>query len=160
MFCQARIQERHIDAGDELAALRAADPAHGAGALVTFEGAVRASGGVEKLFLEHYPGMTEQAVGRLADTAMSRWELSGVLLVHRVGWIEPGETIVLAGVLAAHRQHAFEACSYLVDALKTDIPLWKKEVLRGGREVWVESRDSDYRARDAWRRHAGARPAR
>ena len=136
----------------EIATLRAADADCASGALVSFEGAVRADGDVRDLFLEHYPGMTDHALRALAEDAAARWSLTGVVLVHRVGRILPGEVIVLAVAAAAHRRAAFQACTYLVDALKTDIPLWKKQRYRDGREEWIESRSEDDRARAAWQR--------
>ncbi len=145
-----RIQNSVLDSAGELAALQAADANAGSGALVSFQGVVRAAGGVQRLYLEHYPGMTERALGGLAESAQQRWQLSGVLLVHRVGWMEPGALIVLAATLAPHRQSAFAACSFLVDALKTDIPLWKKELLADGAERWVQSRVTDLAARTEW----------
>jgi len=92
---------------------------------------------VRGMFLEHYPGMTEQYLQRLADEACQRWELLDVLIVHRVGDLEPDDPIVLVAVWSAHRQAAFEACRHLMEDLKARAPFWKKEQLDDGSR-WVE----------------------
>lgn len=121
------------------------------GALVTFVGLVRdlLDDPVEALELEHYPGMTEKALADLAARVRGRWPLGRILIAHRVGRLEPGEPIVFVGVTAAHRGEAFAACQALMDYLKTEAPLWKKEITpTGGR--WVEARDSDRDAAARW----------
>ncbi|MFZ5655077.1 MAG: molybdopterin synthase catalytic subunit MoaE [Pseudomonadota bacterium] len=121
------------------------------GALVTFIGLVRDlfDDPVEALELEHYPGMTEKALADLAARVRGRWPLGRILIAHRVGRLEPGEPIVLVGVTAAHRGEAFAACQALMDYLKTEAPLWKKEITPGGGR-WVEARDSDRAAAARW----------
>ena len=136
-----------IDAGAELAWLEAAA---GAGAVASFTGLVRADDGVGLLELEHYPGMTEAALARLADEAASRWGLLAVTVAHRVGAMAPGERIVFVGTAAPHRAAALEACAYLIDRLKTDAPFWKRET-RGGDARWVEARAADDAAAQRWR---------
>lgn len=91
---------------------------------------------VEGMFLEHYPGMTEAHLERIAAEALARWDLLDVLVVHRVGEIAPGEPIVVTAAWSAHRGEAFAACRYLMEELKSRAPFWKKERLREG-ERWV-----------------------
>ena len=92
---------------------------------------------VQSLFLEHYPGMTESCLKKIAAEAAQRWEISDSLIVHRVGELKPGEPIVLVGVWSAHRRDAFEASRYLMEELKSRAPFWKKEQLAEGSR-WVE----------------------
>jgi molybdopterin synthase catalytic subunit len=103
------------------------------------------------MFLEHYPGMTEKALGKIADEAQQRWPLLKIEVLHRIGALEPGEPIVFVGVASAHRQAAFEACDFVMDYLKTRAPFWKKENTSEGPR-WVEGRDSDHAAADRWKK--------
>jgi molybdopterin synthase catalytic subunit len=134
-----------IDAGAELRAIHAA----GAGGVASFTGLVRADDGVKSLELEHYPGVTEDALQRLGAEAISRWQLIGVRIVHRVGAMVPGDIVVFVGTAATHRAPALEACSYLIDRLKTDAPFWKRETRADGAR-WVEQRDGDRAAAARW----------
>lgn len=92
---------------------------------------------VSAMTLEHYAGMTEKYLARIAEEAQRRWGVIDLLIVHRVGALLPGDPIVLIGVWAAHRAAAFEACRYLIEELKARAPFWKKEET-GGEERWVE----------------------
>lgn len=139
------VQEAEIDLLAELVALEAA----GVGALATFCGHVRRDDGVTSLELEHYPGMTEATLHRLAEEAMARWTLFDVRIVHRVGAMAPGDRLVFVGTAAAHREAALSACAYLIDRLKTDAPFWKRE-LRGVDARWVEHRATDEAAARRW----------
>lgn len=120
-----------------------------AGAVASFTGLVRADDGVEMLELEHYPGMTEAALTRLAEGAVARWALSAATIVHRVGAMRPGERIVLVVTAAPHRAAALDACAYLIDRLKTDAPFWKRET-RGDERAWVAARAGDADAAERW----------
>jgi len=145
-----RVQAATFDPGAETNALHAANT--GVGAVVSFVGYVRDFNDgheVAGLFLEHYPGMTEKALGKIAAEAQDRWPLLHLEIVHRVGALEPGEPIVYVGVASAHRQAAFEACAFVMDYLKTRAPFWKKEQTANGPR-WVESRTSDDAAAQRW----------
>lgn len=133
----------------ELAVEVAALEEPGAGGVATFTGLVRADDGVIALELEHYPGMTEQALIALAEAATERWSLLGVTMVHRVGVMEPGDRIVFIGTVAQHRREALDACAWLIDRLKTDAPFWKRET-RGAASSWVDARASDAAAAARW----------
>ncbi len=123
-----------------------------AGAIVTFTGVVRelANGGLEGLYLEHYPGMTERALEAIVRQARERWTLGRVLICHRVGWLQPNDNIVFVGVSSPHRAEGFEAASFLMDYLKRDAPFWKKERSLAG-EHWVEQKISDQAAAERWK---------
>jgi molybdopterin synthase catalytic subunit len=146
------IQTQDFDLSAEVAALREAD--HAVGAVTSFIGTVRASGGVSAMELEHYPGMTEKAIERMIDEAQGRFDICGVRVVHRVGRLLPGEQIVLVLVTSAHRGQAFQACEFLMDYLKTQAPFWKKETTPDG-ERWVDARVADDAALARWGLTAG-----
>jgi molybdopterin synthase catalytic subunit len=139
------VSSEAIDAGAELQAIHIA----GAGGVASFTGLVRGDDGVETLELEHYPGVTEAILTKLADEALKRWDLIGARIVHRVGAMAPGDTVVFVGAAARHRAPALEACAYLIDRLKTDAPFWKRETRAEGAR-WVEQRDSDRDAAARW----------
>lgn len=140
------VTEAAIDIAAESDALERA----GGGAVATFTGLVRDDGGVEELFLEHYPVATEKALSDLAAEAAQRWSLAAATVIHRVGALAPGARIVFVGTTAAHRAEALEACAFLIDRLKTDAPFWKRET-RGQDARWVGERDSDHHAADRWK---------
>jgi len=146
-----RVQEQDFDAGAVIAALHADHPA--VGAVAAFVGLVRdrnEGDGIRGMVLEHYPGMTEQALAKIAREAEERWDLLDVTVIHRVGRLEPGARIVLVAVASTHRGDAFAACEFIMDFLKTRAPFWKKESTAEG-ERWVCARDSDARAVGRWR---------
>ena len=146
MIRDVRLQTAPFYVGAELFRLEA----DGTGAVASFTGLVRGDGGLISLTLEHYPGMTEAALNALADEAATRWPLSGLILLHRIGPMVPGDRIVLTATASPHRAAALEACAYLIDRLKTDAPFWKKEAFADGRETWVEARGSDDVAGARW----------
>lgn len=115
---------------------RLADPA--IGAVVTFVGVVRNnSEGREVLYLEYeaYAEMAEEVLHRIGDEVRARWKtIREVAIVHRVGRLEIGETAVVIALSAAHRQETFDALRYAIDRLKEIVPIWKKEVWKGGEE--------------------------
>ncbi|TIR88758.1 MAG: molybdenum cofactor biosynthesis protein MoaE, partial [Mesorhizobium sp.] len=123
------------------------------GAVVTFSGLCRdEQGALAALELEHYPGMAEAEIGRIATEAIGRWPLQGLTVVHRHGKIAPGENIVLVVAASAHRQAAFEAANFLMDYLKSRAPFWKKEHRADGSEGgWVEAKEADDEAADRWK---------
>jgi molybdopterin synthase catalytic subunit len=140
------IQRETFDLNEEVAAL-AQDGR--VGAVASFTGHVRAEEDLTSLTLEHYPGMTEAEIGRIAQEAGARWSLTGITVIHRIGPLKPGEAIVLVAAAAPHRTEAFKACEFLMDWLKTRAPFWKQET-RGGRTGWVEARSSDKAAAMRW----------
>ena len=145
-----RVQSADFDLGAEIAALRAGDAR--IGAVVTFVGTVRDmndGASVAAMELEHYPGMTEQAVQAIIDRARARWPLFGARVIHRVGPLLPLDQIVLVACSSAHRGDAFAACEFIIDYLKTEAPFWKKEQTPDGAR-WVDARVSDDAALTKW----------
>ncbi|MFP3976383.1 molybdenum cofactor biosynthesis protein MoaE [Marinobacter sp. KMM 10035] len=144
------VQSEDFDASVEYAALR--DSGAGTGAIATFTGLVRDNGDtadVSGLFLEHYPGMTEQVIAGLIEEASRRWDVRKARVIHRVGRLLLQDQIVFVGVCSAHRSDAFAACAFIMDALKTSAPFWKKELSEAG-EHWVEQKASDVARGEAW----------
>jgi len=144
------VQRADFDVGAEIAAL-----SHGrndVGAVASFVGLVRdvsGAAGVSAMTLEHYPGMTENALEEIVEEARDRWELLAVRVIHRYGRLEPGDRIVFVGVAGGHRGEAFEACEFIMDYLKTRAPFWKLEETPDGAH-WVDARDSDDSAAARW----------
>jgi len=144
------VQAEDFDTGAEVS--RLASGGDSVGAVVSFVGVVRGESGGEKLLalqLEHYPGMTERELSRIADEATARWQLSAVTIIHRVGVLRPNDQIVLVVTASTHRQAAFDACAFVMDYLKTQAPFWKKETRASG-EYWIEARSSDDEAAARW----------
>ncbi len=134
----------------EVDAALAALSREGIGAVASFVGIVRGNGGLVALTLEHYPSMTEAALHELAKEAVARWSLGGVTIYHRVGRLVPGNPIVFVACASAHRRAALEACTFVIDRLKTGAPFWKQESFTDGRDVWVEAHESDDAAAARW----------
>jgi len=144
------IQSADFDLSHEIAALREGDI--GVGAIASFVGTVRDrndGAGISEMELEHYPGMTESAIEAMIDSAMQRFQIRAVRVVHRIGRLLPGEQIVLVAVTSAHRGQAFQACEFLMDYLKTQAPFWKKETTPAGAR-WVDARVADDEALRRW----------
>lgn len=144
------IQAEGFDIAAETAAL--AEASADVGGVVAFTGYCRDEGGrLSALELEHYPGMAEAEMARIAGEAERRWPLLGLTIIHRYGLIRPGEPIVLVLAASAHRRAAFEAADFLMDYLKTRAPFWKREHLKDGKVgVWVEAKAADSDAMDRW----------
>lgn len=144
------VQFEDFDVASEYTALR--DSGAGTGAIATFTGLVRDSGdmeGVTGLYLEHYPGMTEQVIAGLIEDASKRWDVRAARVIHRVGRLALCDQIVFVGVCSVHRGDAFAACEFIMDALKTSAPFWKKELTDDG-EHWVEQKSSDLNKTKTW----------
>ncbi len=150
MAATIRIQTQGFDAAAETASVTQgrAD----VGAVVAFTGLCRDEGGMlAALELEHYPGMAEAEIARIAAQAERRWPLLGLTVIHRFGLIRPGEEIVLVLAASSHRRAAFEAAEFLMDYLKTRAPFWKREHLKDGTVgAWVEAKDLDDLAAERW----------
>ena len=123
------------------------------GAVVLFVGLVRDHPelALQALELEHYPGMTEQALLQIANEAQQRFALKKILIIHRVGILAPQQQIVLVGVAADHRGAAFAGAEFIMDYLKTRAPIWKKQHDNDG-ATWVEAKSSDHEQQQRWRR--------
>lgn len=145
------VQEADFDFKHEHAQLVSGDK--GVGAVVAFIGMVRdlnLADDVVALELEHYPGMTEKSLMRIAEQAVQRWSLQAARIVHRIGKMYPGDQIVMVLTASAHRGDAYEANQFMMDYLKTEAPFWKKEWTPEGPR-WIEARDSDDHAAEKWK---------
>jgi molybdopterin synthase catalytic subunit len=145
------VQAEDFDAGQELISMRLSGQS--VGAVVSFIGQVRdlnEGDTIQTLTLEHYPEMTEKALGAIENQAKSRWDISDSLIIHRVGTLKPKDQIVFVAVSSAHRGDAFKACEFIMDFLKTQAPFWKKETTHHG-ERWVEAKLSDETAQSRWK---------
>ncbi len=146
---KVRVQAEDFDVAAEIRKLSCLTT--NVGAVVTFTGVCRDEDGrLAALELEHYPGMAETEIGRIAAEAAARWPLIGLTVIHRHGRLAPGDNIVLVVAASAHRQAAFEAAGFLMDFLKTRAPFWKKEHVADAAGDWVEAKADDDRAAERW----------
>jgi len=150
------VQEDDFDIGAEIKALTRGRTK--IGAVASFVGLVRdfitpGEGqdvtAIRGMTLEHYPAMTGKMLSRIEDEANRRWSLDATLIIHRVGVLAPGDNIVLVVCAAAHREDALQACSFLIDWLKTKAPFWKSESTADG-EKWVKAKESDDALATRW----------
>ena len=151
MATTARLLQEPLNVAEALAGFTQARNSDGA--VVSFTGLVRSAddsgAAISALTLEWYPGLTERSIADIARDAESSFAVSEVLILHRVGRLEPGEPIVLAAAAATHRRAAFQAVEYLMDRLKSDAAFWKREEGAFGAR-WVEPRPSDQTDRARW----------
>ena len=146
---QIRISNTALDAYHEIQQYQAAQThlVGKYGATTVFVGSMREmnqNDAVVKMQLEHYPGMTEQYLQDIAQQAIDKWGLLDVLIVHRVGEINPDDPIVVVAVWSAHRAAAYEANRFLMEELKSHAPFWKKETLANKQTRWVEKNTPGY----------------
>jgi molybdopterin synthase catalytic subunit len=149
-MASVRIQTADFDVNRELKALQQGDAR--VGAVASFVGTVRtfnANLAIERLVLEHYPGMTESVIAAIVSAAHQRFDICRVQVIHRVGSLRAQDNIVFLGVSAAHRHAAFQACEFVMDYLKTQAPFWKKEHTAQGSN-WVDARASDEAVLARW----------
>ena len=145
------VQAGAFDVGAEIALLT--EGRADVGGIGCFVGTVRETAGgraITAMTLEHYPGMTEGALGRIAGEAVARFGLLGCTLIHRVGTLRPGEGIVLVLAASPHRQAALDATGFLIDFLKTRAPFWKQEHFADSGPQWVAAREADTDATARW----------
>ena len=129
------------------------DDPEGAGAVASFTGIARPTTSkgeaVNAMFLDHHPRMTIQSMRDIAQAAEQRFDVQRLRIVHRCGEVEPGIPIVFVAAAAHHRKAALDAVNYLIDRLKTDAILWKREDSAAG-SSWVEPTTDDHLARASW----------
>jgi len=99
---------------------------------------------VKGMTLEHYPGMTELQLSKIIAEAIKKWQVLDVLVVHRVGDLFPNDPIVLVAVWSSHRGDAFDVSRYIMEALKSKAPFWKKEILQTDTVRWVGKNTDGY----------------
>jgi molybdopterin synthase catalytic subunit len=136
-----------LDPAAELAGLTGRHAS--AGGIASFTGQVRTEPGLVALEVEHYPGVTEKTLDRIARTAAKRWPLSAATIRHRVGRMEIGAPIVFVAACAPHRREALEAVGYMIDMLKTRAPFWKQAHTETG-SYWIEAVEADAAASEYW----------
>ncbi len=137
------VQTEDFDVGFEM---RNISKHNSIGAVASFVGLVRDV----PMMLEHYPGMTERAIAKIAGEAKGRWQVMDCTVIHRYGALKPNDQIVMVAVASAHRGDAFAACEFIMDYLKTQAPFWKKEQTSEGAR-WVEAKASDDKAAERWK---------
>jgi len=147
MALDVRLADTPFDPAAEIAAFARAHVA--AGGVVSFLGQVRADDLVEALELRHYAPLTLPGMHDLAGHALARWDLAGLLMVHRVGVMAPGAAIVLVAAAARHRRDAFAAADYTMDHLKAESWFWKRE-RRAGQWHWISPREDDHADLKRW----------
>ena len=147
-----RVQAEDFDPAAE--SRRLTEGRRDVGAVVSFTGLCRDENErLDALELEHYPGMAEAEIARIAAEAAERWPLTGLTVIHRFGRIAPGENIVLVVAASSHRRAAFESADFLMDFLKSRAPFWKKEhVSEKNSGDWVEARAGDLEDMKRWQR--------
>ena len=123
--------------------------ATGAGAIVSFSGIVRHDGRVRELWLDHHERLTLAAFEAIESEARHRFALTDLAIVHRIGSVAAGEPIVFAAAAATHRRAAFDAVDFVMDRLKTGVPLWKRETRSDGSH-WIEARPQDHSDATRW----------
>jgi len=148
LSADVRLLAEPFDPAAELAAFTAAHG--GAGGIVSFLGQVRAGDAVEALELQHYAPLTLPGMTGLAQTALGRWTLEGLLVLHRHGVMRPGDPIVMVAAAARHRRDAFDATDFVMDHLKSDSWFWKREKTAEGWR-WIEPRAVDFADRNRWK---------
>jgi molybdopterin synthase catalytic subunit len=144
------VQKEDFDVSKELASIRSQNAK--VGAVVSFVGTVREIGEnevISRMELEHYPGMTEKVLENIVEQAKKRWELQGVRIIHRIGELKPMDQIVLVAVAAAHRAEAFLACEFMMDFLKVQVPIWKREFAESGSR-WVSAKEGEEHLAEKW----------
>lgn len=141
------IREHPFEPYQELARIESEHKAGSIGAMASFVGTMRdfnENNSVTGMTLEHYPGMTEKQLESIIAKAHKDWSVTDALIIHRIGDIHPGEPIVLCAIWSAHRADAFEACRFLMEALKSEATFWKKETLADNSTRWVEKNTPGY----------------
>lgn len=131
-----RLQSEPID----YAALTASVSQPGCGGVVLFLGTVREITGDRKtvaLEYEAYPPVAEKKLAEIESQAREQWPIGDIAVAHRVGRLLPGEISVAVAVSCPHRQHAFEACQFIIDRIKEIVPIWKQENWADGTSEWV-----------------------
>lgn len=142
-----RLANQSFDPAQELLPLENAMPQ--AGGIASFLGKVRPTDGTQALELSHYEPLTLPGMESLADQTLARFELEGLLIIHRVGVMQPGDAIVLVAAGARHRRAAIEAVDFAMDHLKSDAWFWKRE-LRADGWHWIEPRHADHADLARW----------
>lgn len=146
MMQNITLQTALFDEGDELRKFESKS----IGAVASFTGLVRSENETIALHIEHHPIMTQKSLEQISDKVTKRYQLLGVTIIHRYGTLSLGQPIVFVAAASEHRREAMEAIVYIMDRLKTDIPLWKKEIFADGSARWIEQKQSDIDRSSLW----------
>ncbi len=146
MMQHTALQAKAFDAGEELRKFESKR----LGAIASFSGLVRSENEIIALSIEHHPVMTQKALKKLCDITTQRYHLLGVTIIHRYGTLKLGEPIVFVAAASEHRKEAMEAIIFMMDRLKTDVPLWKKEIFADGSSRWIDQKQSDVERSSSW----------
>ncbi len=134
--CYVKVTDREIPVDEIVSRLSSPE----IGGIATFVGIVRGIEEGERIFhleYEAYPEMAEAELERICADVKERWKtIAGVVIVHRIGRVPVGETAVVIGIAAAHREELFDALRYAIDRVKESVPIWKKEFGEKG-ERWI-----------------------
>lgn len=147
MAIDVRLVDTNFDPAIETARFSAEHP--DAGGIATFIGKVRPMGGVEALELSHYAPLTLPGMEALAGDVAGRWEIMGLIILHRTGVMLTGESIVFVAAASRHRRDAIEAVDFAMDHLKSQSWFWKREKRADGWH-WIEPRDQDHADLKRW----------
>lgn len=147
------IQQADFDSAKENAKLK--QHSLQVGAVAEFTGCVRAdeqnNNTIKAIFLEHYSPMTEHAIEKIIQQAAERWSLIAVTVIHRVGELKTGDNVVYVGAASKHRKDALACIEFVMDFLKNDVPIWKKELTENDSH-WVEQKATDVEAKNTWKK--------
>lgn len=146
MMQHIALQAKAFDAGELLRKFESKR----LGAIASFCGLVRSENEIRALYIEHHPVMTQKALEKLCDITTQRYHLLGVTIIHRYGTLKLGEPIVFVAAASEHRKEAMEAIIFMMDRLKTDVPLWKKEIFADGSSRWIDQKQSDVERSSSW----------
>lgn len=146
MMQHIALQHNPFDAGEELRKFEG--DSHGA--IASFTGIVRCENDITALSIEHHPVMSYKALEKLCTNTAQLYGLLSVTIIHRYGTLKLGEPIVFVAAASAHRTEAMQAIIYMMDRLKTDVPLWKKEIFADGTSHWIEQKQSDVDRASSW----------
>ncbi len=129
------VQKEKIEVADTIESLRTPE----AGAIVTFQGTVRRFSGdieVTRLYYEAYREMAVKSIKQIADEAKERFGIIDYSIIHRIGNIDLTEDSVIVSVSSEHREEAFSACKFIIDRIKIETPIWKKDIAVSGEATW------------------------
>lgn len=129
------VQKEKIEVADTIESLRTPE----AGAIVTFQGTVRRFSGdieVTRLYYEAYREMAVKSIKQIADEAKERFGIIDYSIIHRIGDIDLTEDSVIVSVSSEHREEAFSACKFIIDRIKNETPIWKKDIAVSGEATW------------------------
>jgi molybdopterin synthase catalytic subunit len=127
----ARVQAADFDPGRQLRRLEE----FGGAAVASFT-ALAAGPGLAEARVGHYPALARRELARIGAEAAARWPLAGVIIIHRHGTLAPGARLAFAAAAATDAAAALEACGFLVDALRTRAPFWRKDIAADGTARW------------------------